>query len=252
MDLTKAANQFFFATVKIEADKSSGMESGTGFIFSQKLEDENYLFIVTSKHLCQSAPEGRISFTKKSGDEPDIGNRFDLTISDFENAWTAHPDSNMDVAIMPLVPILDYLFDEGVEVFFTSISSECALDEENIVSREAVEDVLFYSYADDWYDQDNYLPIICQGSTATPIYMDYKRSRAFLVNADVLPGGNGSPIFMVEKEIFPKLNGMGFNNRFYFLGLLTNCQQIRQMGIALKASVISDICMTFLQDINKN
>jgi len=252
MDLTNAANQFFFATVKIESDKPSGMESGTGFIFSQKLENENYLFIVSSRQLSQNASEGRISFTKKLGDKPDIGNRFDLTISDFERAWTAHPDPNVDLAVMPLVPILDYLFNDGVEIFFTTISSESTLDEERLSSREALEDILLYSYAEDWYDQDKHLPVMCSGTTATPVYLDYKGSSAFLVNAQVTPGCNGSPVFLVEKEAFQKLNGVGFRNRFYFLGLLSNYQQKNQMGTVLKAKVITDICEIMLRNLDEN
>ena len=252
MDLTKAANQFFFATLKIEADKPSGVESGTGFIFSQKIEDENYLFIVANKQLSQSASEGRVSFTKKTGDKPDIGNRFDLNISDFEDAWTTHPDPNIDIAVMPLVPILDYLFNEGIEVFFTSISSESTLDEDRLSSLDALEDILFYSYADNWYDQGNHLPVIYRGTTATPIYIDYNNSKAFLVDANILPGSNGSPVFLIEKEAFPKLNGLGFRDRYYFLGLLANGQHKSQMGLVINVSVITDICMSLLQNLNKN
>jgi len=161
------------------------------------------LFIVANKQLCQSASDGRISFTRKKVDAPDIGNRFDLTISDLEKAWTPHPDPDIDVAVMPLVPILDYLFKEGVAIFFTTISSESAPDDEKMSSLDAIEKVVFYSYSTDLYDQSNYLPLVHQGITSSPIFLDYCGKKSFLIDTSVLPGSIGSPVFLIEQDPFP-------------------------------------------------
>lgn len=251
MQFNTMARQFLYATVRIESDKPAGTESGTGFIFSQKSDDEDYLFIVASKQLCQSASEGRIGFTKKQGDGPDTGNRFDLSISDFDDAWITHPDPDVDVAVMPLVPILDYLFEEGVEIFFTWVSSESTLDDEKISSRDVIEDVVFYSYSVDWSDQNNYLPVIHQGITATPVFFDYCGKKSFLIDAPVLPGSSGSPVFLVEQEPFPKLNGIGFRKRLYLLGLMANPddQKTNDLGLVYKASVISETCLQALKGL---
>ena len=247
MEFNTIAKQFLYATVRIEADKPTGTESGTGFIFSQKSEDEDYLFIVTSKQICQSASEGRLGFIKKQGEGPD-DNRFDLSISDFGDAWITHPDPDIDVAVMPLVPILDYLFEEDVEIFFTSISSENALGEEKISSRDVIEDVVFYSYSVDWYDRNNYLPVIHKGITATPLFIDYCAKKSFLIDAPGLPGSSGSPVFLVEQEPYPKLNGVGFRKRLYLLGLITapDDRKTSDLGLVCKASVISEPCLQAL------
>src|SRR5712691_6816935 len=147
MQVSSVAEQLLFTTVRIETNYPDGRTGvGTGFIFSLNRAGNTYLFLVTNKHVVVGTSTGVLSFTTGRNGQPLLGQRYAIRISDFEQIWTGHPDSEVDVAVAPLVPILEHISGEQVEVFFRAVDAELAPDQTTIESLDALEDVVFIGY----------------------------------------------------------------------------------------------------------
>jgi len=131
--------QLLFSTIRIQVDKASGTEAATSFVFSYEHDSEQYLFLVTNKHVIEGSYVGRFFFTLSDGQHPKMGERFDIQVSDFQNAWVGHPDPSIDVAAMPLVPILEHIEKQGKHAFFKSIPHSLIPSEDQLADLDALE-----------------------------------------------------------------------------------------------------------------
>jgi hypothetical protein len=123
MEVQTAAEQLLFTTVRIEADVPGGVATGTAFAFQYEWDDKKAPFLVTNKHVVADATQGRFFFTQGDSGKPQIGQRHDVQIEDFEACWHGHPDADVDIAVMPLVPVLQHLANEGKRVFIKHIDN---------------------------------------------------------------------------------------------------------------------------------
>ena len=220
MEPKTLVQQLLFSTVRIESDKPSGTEAGTSFIFNYNYDAKRYLFLITNRHVIQGAQVGRFFFTLADGESPQVGKRCDIRVDDFQDAWVAHPDSSVDVAAMPLAPIVDLLQKRGQPPFIRSISSGMVPNDEQMSQLDALEEVVFIGYPSGMFDSKNLMPIIRRGTTATPVQFDFDGSRTFLVDASVFPGSSGSPVLICNQGFYTGGNGLVVGNRALFLGVL--------------------------------
>lgn len=213
--------QLLFSTVRIEADKAAGTEAGTGLIFSYEHDSKQYLFLVTNKHVVSEANIGRFFFTLSDGQKPRIGERFDIEIGGFQNAWVGHPDPSIDIAAMPLVPVLEQMQREGKQAFFKSIPHTLVPTDEQLADLDALEEIVFVGYPSGIFDRKNLTPILRRGTTATPPQLDYEGKRVFLVDASVFPGSSGSPVFICNQGLYSTKQGsVVIASRVLFLGVI--------------------------------
>jgi hypothetical protein len=213
--------QLLFSTVRIEADKASITEAGTSFIFSYEHDSKQYLFLVTNKHVVNGAKIGRFFFTlTHDGQNPRIGERFDIQVQDFQNAWVGHPDPSIDIAAMPLVPVLDHIQQQGKQAFFRPIPHTLVPGNEQLADLDALEEVVFVGYPSGMFDAKNLMPILRRGTTATPPYLDYDGRKVFLVDASVFPGSSGSPVLICNQGSYSTKQGIAIGTRVLFLGVI--------------------------------
>jgi len=212
--------QLLFSTVRIEADKASVTEAGTSFIFSYEHDSKQYLFLVTNKHVVNGAKIGRFFFTLSDGQNPRIGERFDIQVQDFQNAWVGHPDPSIDIAAMPLVPVLDHIQQQGKQAFFRSIPHTLVPSDEQLADLDALEEVVFVGYPSGMFDAKNLMPILRRGTTATPPQLDYDGRKVFLVDASVFPGSSGSPVLICNQGSYSTKQGIVIGTRVLFLGVI--------------------------------
>jgi hypothetical protein len=212
--------QLLFSTVRIEADKPAGTEAGTSFIFSYEHDSKQYLFLVTNKHVVSGANAGRFFFTLSDGQNPRIGERFDIQMADFQNAWVGHPDSSIDIAAMPLVPVLEHIQQQGRQAFFKSIPHTLVPSDAQLSELDALEEVVFVGYPSGMFDAKNLMPILRRGTTATPPQLDYEGSKVFLVDASVFPGSSGSPVLICNQGSYGTKQGIVIGTRVLFLGVI--------------------------------
>lgn len=224
MNITSPAEQLLYATVRIETEADGQRGAGTGFFFAYSEGQLRHLFIVTNKHVVRGAQTGRLLFTRSDGEQPKIGERVTLTLTDFETRWYGHPDDDVDVAVTPLDwMLMELKIREGKDVFIRAVSDNLIPNPQAVAELDALERIVFVGYPSALYDQVNLTPILRVGVTATPVALDYGGRRVFLIDASVFPGSSGSPVFILDTAgYFAKDGSLTIGSRVYFLGLISD------------------------------
>lgn len=232
MKVETIAEQLFFSTVRIEATGPNKASTGTSFLFTYKVGDGVYPFLVTNKHVVAGTEHGRFFLTRRRGDgAPDIGNAIHVQLDQFERRWFGHPQNDVDVCVMPLAPLMVEIRSNKEEVFTRSIPREFIPDQKQLDDLDAIEDVMFLGYPNGIFDRKNLIPVARRGATATPIQLDYEGTPAFLIDASVFPGSSGSPVFIVNMNGYRQGNTFMMGaSRIYFVGVIARVHLREQLG----------------------
>lgn len=217
--------QLLFCTTRIEAKTSDGKRSsvGTGFIVSEKITDTHTaLFIVTCRHVVQGFDTATVSFVTEKDGKPDLGKNCMVTLNDLKMGAFFDPDPTVDIALIPLFPILKYFEGRGQKPFFRSLDRSLMPDEKAAQGLSTIQPVLFIGYPSGIRDEKNLLPVARRGITATPYSVDYNDLPLFLIDATVFPGSSGSPVLVFDQGSFAeKSGGIVIGSRAFFLGLIS-------------------------------
>lgn len=192
--------QFMYSTVRIQCDYTNGARgTGTGFFYELTLtgKGSRVPLLVTNKHVVKDSVAGRILFTL-AGDEgePNHDRKFEWQIQDFAEGFINHPEPDIDLCAMPLMPLLRQMEPEGKDPFFIAVSDEGLVTEEYAKELTPIEEVVMIGYPIGLWDERNNLPIIRRGITATHPYFDYNGKMEFVVDIACFPGSSGSPVFL--------------------------------------------------------
>ena len=101
--------QLAFSSLRIQVTTKEGKGTGTGFFYNF-LDDgvERIPAIVTNKHVVKGALQGSFLLTSANDDgSPNLSSHIPVTLENFESKWIPHPDNNVDLAIMPIAPLLN-------------------------------------------------------------------------------------------------------------------------------------------------
>lgn len=265
--------QLLYTTVRIEAKNKDGVPSvGTGFIFGYSKDNMTYYFLVTNRHVIENSTEGLLRLHYGDGKNPVLGKFKDVRISNFEGQWIKHPKEDIDIAIMPFLPVWEGILKEGEQIFFKCIGLNQIPSDEIIKNEiDAVEDIVFIGYPNDVYDKKNFLPVVRKGITATPISVDFEGRPVFLIDASVFGGSSGSPVFICNVGSYSqKGKGLIAGTRLFFVGIvadvyyredfnkievieiptkkipMSKTRQMVDIGVVYKSSVIVQFIEDFL------
>lgn len=276
MEVSSIAEQLLFTTVRVETITSEGKKKiGTSFVFSYKVENKEYPFLVTCKHVVSEAKEGVLAFIKGYKQRPLLGESYQVGIKNFENKWFKHKSDKIDIAILPFAPILQHISNQKAQIFFKSIPHTLVPSDEELKKLDAIENVLFVGYPIGLYDQKNLTPIVRRGITATPVYLDFNGEKQFLIDASVFPGSSGSPVFIYESAGYfdKKSRALVVGSRIFFLGMLSavfkmsdtgeiiiptkktpivRINQLTDIGVVFKAGTIIEAIQEFLEQMKEN
>lgn len=222
MQARSIAEQLLFTTVRIDTLSDEGkVGSGTGFLYVEQVGDASIPVVVSNKHVVYGSSKGFVTFTIRDGDGPKLGHGFRLQIDGFHDAWFGHPDSSVDVAVLPLAPLEDRMRERGVSVFYRSVSKDLIPSDDQITELDAFEELVFIGYPNGIWDRKNLLPIMRTGTTATPIYIDFEGEPKFLMDASIFPGSSGSPVFIYNPGMyFSKTGTTTVASRLMFVGVV--------------------------------
>jgi S1-C subfamily serine protease len=215
--------QVAYSTIRIEV--SNGKESGigTGFFFRFLEKDGlNIPAIVTNKHVIRGMSKGTFLFTSANEDgTPNNLIHIPVNIDEFEKAWIFHPDPKVDLAIMPIQPLLDQIVLKHLKPFFISLDKNLVPADDKLKELSAVEDILMVGYPIGLWDAINNYPLFRKGITSSHPANDYNGRTEFLIDAACFPGSSGSPVFLSNiGNYVDKRGATNIATRFYFLGVL--------------------------------
>lgn len=187
--------QLMYTTLRIECIDSIGniFSIGTGFLIQRPVGDNKYkLYLVSNKHVLCNTDSIAISFTANKGNEPDVGNRVRLPISNIKDSIVGHPDSNVDIAVLECTGLFIMMPEQ---LYYKAVSYDmlATFNEEEL---SVAENVYFVGYPDNRYDKANNLPLIRTGMIASNPKYDYNGNPTFIIDAQVFPGSSGSPVYI--------------------------------------------------------
>ena len=234
MKVEKGPEQLLFTTLRIETPSSVG----TGFIVVHEWVSPRVggkiggRFLITNKHVIGNTNSGRFKLTNTSNDgqNPSLGQSISLTVgSEDWKRWTGHPSDDIDIAALPMEPVLSRLSDKKDSFFFRTIGTDMIVGQDILEDIQAIEDIIFVGYPNGIYDKVNNLPIVRKGITATPVNVDYEGRPIFLIDASVFPGSSGSPVFIYNAGSWrTKKRTVLSGYRLLFVGVLAKvyCQEV--------------------------
>jgi hypothetical protein len=217
--------QLLYSTSRVQAVLADGqVATGTGF-YVQLSVTENIKadVLVTNKHVIRGAKTGRIYLTVELGSgEPNNNQHINLEIPNFETYWIKHPDPNIDLCIMPIVPVLQKIRGaEQPKVFYLTIPQDRIATENVLKEFGAVEDILMVGYPNGLWDETHNFPLFRKGITSTHPAYHFNGRPEFLIDAACFPGSSGSPVFIFNQGSYlDKSGNLKAGYRVFLIGIL--------------------------------
>jgi Trypsin-like peptidase domain len=233
-----------YSTVRIVARSKAHprISVGTGFVFRVAMNTiapgAELPLLVTCRHVVEGFDNFQFSFaagdpravmespdpgqTSPYSREPLPGKKTDLEISDPGNFWHYHSDPQVDVAVMPLWPIMIALSSQRSDPIYMHPIADIHIPDFADPTFDSVEEVLFVGYPTGIIDDKNFTPLVRRGITATPLDLDYGGHPAFLIDASVYPGSSGSPVFLFDSSPVFTPQGIFTRQRHYLIGMVSS------------------------------
>lgn len=224
MQVDSVAENLFFTTVRIDTVAIDGSQgSGTGFLYAHKIsESQHAIFVVTNKHVVNGMRSGSLTFHQMKDEKPDLGSGFRLDIQDWSQAWFGHPKPDVDIAIVPFLPLEAHIKQQNaVDLFYRCVDSSMLPSPEQMEQLDAIETVTFIGYPNGIWDKTNLIPVARRGTTATPLSVDFEGTPRFVIDASVFGGSSGSPVFIFNQGMYTDKRGnTSISSRLLFVGVV--------------------------------
>lgn len=225
MNKMSLTEQLLFCTTRIEAkDQEDKIHIGTGFFYSFPTSDgtASYMYVVTNRHLIENMKEIRAGFSLADQEGNPIYSKPYSFIYGTQEGIVYHPDSNIDLCIIPVSVFLSIARSAKINIFFRTLDKSLIPDPKKLASVSPIEDIMLIGYPTGLWDESNNMPIVRKGITATSIHRDYNGKHEFLIDAACYPGSSGSPVFVLNNGSYldPRNNSIVFGSRLLFVGIL--------------------------------
>jgi Trypsin-like peptidase domain len=226
--------QLFFCTTRIEATSADGKitSTGTGFVFDYEIDKTNHIpFIVTCRHVVDGFVSAKFSFVQNKDGKPNLGHKCEAAGFPLQHFVFYNSDPKIDVALIPLEPILHYFEETGQKPFYVNLDKGLVPDKNAAGDLSAIQSIVFIGYPYGMHDEVNLLPIARRGITASPYVVDYNGLPLFLIDANVFPGSSGSPVMVLDEGGYATKRGISLGGRTYFLGLVDQAYIHTEEGV---------------------
>lgn len=214
-------------TVRLETTRQDGKHRyGTGFYydFCKKKIDKDFDWsipgIVTNRHVIEDGEYGSFYINRKGDDnECKFGDMTEIRFK--KKDWIHHPDSSIDLSILLLYPILKENKLDVKDLFIRHMYVSLLPKESQWNKFSSMEDIITIGFPNGFWDEENNIPIVRKGITATHPKINYKGKEQFLVDIPIYPGISGSPVLLMSYgyEWYDKKN-YSVGSRCYFIGIL--------------------------------
>ncbi len=180
--------------------KDGSQHSGTGFLLGYDIGGgQAKVFCVTNRHVLLDAKACNITVTRQgpTGD-PLYGQVATVDVTEIDAATLFHPDPAIDLAAFAIHGIINQIEAQGITPFVRVINRNEIPDTNFFRSLDVANDVIMIGYPNGLWDEQNNMPIIRRGLTATSPSLDFNGRPEFVIDCACFPGSSGSPIFLFQ------------------------------------------------------
>lgn len=209
VSLIHPATRLIYATVRLQRLDAKGADdgSGTAFFFGDFDSPGRPAYLVTNKHVLESASAVRALFhtgemIDKQSFAPDAEEWLEWPTS---APWRLHPDSDVDLAAVPVAELKNHAAGSLDRLFHTVVWSVWCPKPEVEAQFPAMLATTMVGYPAGLWDAHNNLPILRRGTTASHPAIDYGGRAELMVDIAAIPGSSGSPVLVIAEgkpEIF--------------------------------------------------
>ena len=217
----------------------SAVAYGTGFLFNFALPGGDVICIVSNKHVLEGRPWIEIGFAQQTADgRRALGPSTNLRVPAGSLPIIGHPDPSVDLAIMPVGPLLSDLKNRGLEPFVLFLDQSTCVTSDRVDTLNAATDVIMVGFPNGLMDEANNLPVVRRGSLATPYRANYAGKRDFVIDIAAFGGSSGSPVFAFFNGMEATPQGMMMGGQsFYLIGVLHSGPVLNAEGQIVKRPV---------------
>lgn len=252
-------DQLYFSAVAIATVDLTGKPfDSTGFVW---LTDHGEQLLVTNRHVLEGARSITVRTVAAGPDgNPNLGVRSCGTILTQDVQWVAHPNPDVDVAVIAWAPFVESMKETFSSPCTVHFNPAGAYGLGSTTYVPAIAEVFFVGFPAGIYDDGNEIPVARRGITATPVYGDYATLPAFLMDGPIMKGSSGSPVFFASD--IPDLSNGSFvstGTRFAFLGVVSSfkrsddwgpdAERGTDLGVVFNAIAISETVQEYYRTV---
>jgi hypothetical protein len=226
------------SVVKKAGTSISYGSNGTGFFFTFETSKGSLPAIVTSRSIVNTA-ESLSFFFLESGETgiPIYSKQSMVTLKRSALPIFYHPDPSVDLAIIPVNPIIEYLQKQKITISYHSLN-ESVIPTDSITNTFNPSEDLYVISSPQGLEQElNSLPIMSKGTTATPLFLDHFKKKEFLAEIAVYEGSTGAPVIAYQANNNTRYDEAMTGHRVLLVGILSGTYTKGfQQRIVLKGS----------------
>lgn len=218
------------AAVKIQTVDSVVIRDGkevpyggyaTGLFFLLESNKGKVPTIITTKTAIASAQSVTFFFLDAdTAGLPVYGNLRPVTIARNELAILFHPEAEVDLAMVLINPILDYLQKQKIKISYHNLDESLIPNDSVMNTLNVIDDLLMIGHPAGLRPELNGVPFVKKGVSATPMFLDYQHKKEFIADIPVYDGSSGAPVVLYQP--------LNYSNRF---DQRTPAQRVLLVGI---------------------
>jgi hypothetical protein len=196
--------------------------NGTGFFFTFETAKGNVPAIVTSRSIVSTAESLNFFFLEsdKTG-VPVYSKQSMVTLKRSVLPIFYHPDASVDLAIIPVNPIIEYLQKQKITVSYHSLNESVIPSDSISNTFNPTEDLYVISSPQGLEQELKSLPIMSRGTTATPLFLNHNGKKEFLAEVPVYEGSTGAPVIAYQGNNNTRNDEPMAGHRVLLVGILS-------------------------------